>query len=81
MIRGSLYVSPSHIYKISNPFVEVKKTVGAGDALLAGYISSKPKLNLTEALKRASAISLAYISERKDIDHLQKLVEIKDMKA
>lgn len=77
--NGSLYVSNTHIYKIDVPNIEIKSTVGAGDALLAGFVSSRGKYNLEEALTRAAAISLAYISNREDIDLLQSLIKIKKL--
>lgn len=79
--KGSLYVSLDAVYRIHIPKIEVKKTVGAGDALLAGFISSKPKYGIIEALSRAAAISLAHVSEQQDIKELQKLIKIEKMKA
>lgn len=79
--NGSLYVSKEHIYKILVPDIKVFHTVGAGDALLAGFVSSEIKHDLKYALKRATAISLAHISHRDDIDQLIDLITIKEMKA
>jgi fructose-1-phosphate kinase PfkB-like protein len=79
--KGSLYVSKKHIYKISVPDIKIYHNTGAGDALLAGFISSVKKYDLEIALKRATAISLAYISHRNDIKDLQNLITIKDMKV
>jgi 1-phosphofructokinase family hexose kinase len=79
--NGSLYISKEHIYKISVPDIKVFHTVGAGDALLAGFVSSEKKYDLEFALKRATAISLAHISHRDDIDQLINLIAIKEMKA
>ncbi|BCR36802.1 1-phosphofructokinase family hexose kinase [Mariniplasma anaerobium] len=78
---GSLYVSKKHIYKISVPDIKVYHTVGAGDALLAGFVSNVKKHDLEFALKRATAISLAYIAHRDDIEVLHNLITIQDMKA
>lgn len=79
--NGSLYVSNKHIYKVDVPDIKVFHTTGAGDALLAGFVSSQEVNDLEYALKRATAISLAHISKRDDIDYLQSLIKIKDMKA
>jgi 1-phosphofructokinase family hexose kinase len=79
--NGSLYVSKEHIYKISVPDIKVYHKTGAGDALLAGFVSCAKKYNLEFSLKRATAISLAHIAHRDDIDQLHDLITIKEMKA
>lgn len=79
--NGSLYVSKEHIYKISVPDIKVYHTTGAGDALLAAFMSYTKKFDLEIALKKATAISLAQIAHRDDIEDLQDLITIKDMKA
>ncbi|MCD4827562.1 MAG: 1-phosphofructokinase family hexose kinase [Acholeplasmataceae bacterium] len=79
--NGSLYVSKNYVYKVIVPDIKVYHTTGAGDALLAGFISSQEDQSLEDALTRATAISLAHISKRDDIDYLQSLIKIKDMKV
>lgn len=70
--KGSLYVSKDYQYKITVPDIKVHQTVGAGDALLAGFLSAKYKMTLEEALVEATYVSLAYIA---DIDHKTEIKE------
>ncbi len=57
---GSLFISKDELYKVSIPSVKVKGTVGAGDSFVAGYsIALERKLNTVDALKYASAVSIA----------------------
>lgn len=75
--RGSMYVSKENVYKITVPDIKVKQTVGAGDALLAGFISSKYKKPIEETLFDAAFMSLSYISEDNDMMEIKKQIEIK----
>ncbi len=70
--QGSIYVSKEHCYKITVPDIKVNQTVGAGDALLAGFLSSKYKKSLEEALIDAAYTSLSYIA---DIDYETEIKE------
>jgi 1-phosphofructokinase family hexose kinase len=70
--RGSLYISKDNRFKITVPDIDVKQTVGAGDALLAGFISAKHKKPLEEALVDAAYMSLSYIA---DIDNETEIKE------
>lgn len=74
--HGSIFVSNDNIYKITVPDIKVKQTVGAGDALLAGYISAKFKKPLEEALIDAAYTSLLYIAEDKNLANVRKQIEI-----
>lgn len=57
---GSLFVSKDDIYKVKIPTITVQGTVGAGDSFVAGYaIAYKRKYNTIQALKYASAVSIA----------------------
>jgi 1-phosphofructokinase len=75
--NGSIYVSKDFIYKITVPNIKVKQTVGAGDALLAGFISAKFKKTLEEALIDAAFTSLSYISESEDISDMKSKIKIR----
>ena len=70
--KGSLYISKDNRFKITVPNIEVKQTVGAGDALLAGFISAKQKKSLEEALVDAAYLSLSTIA---DIDNETEIKE------
>lgn len=74
--HGSIYVSKECIYKIKVPDIKVKQTVGAGDALLAGFVSAKFKKPLKEALVDAAFTSLKYISDLEDINQVKNQIEI-----
>jgi 1-phosphofructokinase family hexose kinase len=70
--KGSLYVSKDYQYKITVPDIKVHQTVGAGDALLAGFLSAKYKMALENALLDATYVSLSYIA---DIEHETEIKE------
>jgi len=57
---GSYALLGEKLYRINSPGVEVKNTVGCGDALLSGIIAGfEMKLPDVENLKRATAIAAA----------------------
>lgn len=58
--EGSYALLGEKLYRVISPSVEVKNTVGCGDALLSGIIAGfETKLNDVENLKRATAIAAA----------------------
>jgi 1-phosphofructokinase family hexose kinase len=74
--RGSLYVSKDHQYKITVPDLKVNQTVGAGDALLAGFLSSKYSKPLEEALVDAAFTSLSYIADIENETEIKEKIQI-----
>lgn len=74
--KGSLYISKDHQYKITVPDIKVFKTVGAGDALLAGYLSAKNKKSLEEALLDAAYVSLSYIADIENETEIKEQIHI-----
>lgn len=58
--EGSYALLGEKLYRVISPTVDVKNTVGCGDALLSGIIAGfETKLNDVENLKRATAIAAA----------------------
>ncbi len=77
---GSIYVTKDDIYKIMVPDIKVKNTVGAGDALLAGFLAAKFNKPLKEALIEAAYTSLAHISEKKSLVDVKEQIEVITLK-
>jgi 1-phosphofructokinase family hexose kinase len=58
--EGSLVLTNNQLYSIRVPEVDVKNTVGCGDALVSGLLAGfESNLDMTTLLKRANAISSA----------------------
>ena len=74
--KGSLYISREHQFKITVPDIKVHQTVGAGDALLAGYLSAMNHKSIEEALKDAAYASLAYIADIKNENEIKEQINI-----
>lgn len=84
--KGALLVCSDGIYRALPPKGEVKNSVGAGDALIAGFLSSYSKdLNVLEAFKwgvaagSATAFSMD-LCKKEDAENLFKNVEISKLK-
>jgi len=61
---GALFVTPDQIVLAVPPKVEIKTTVAAGDALVAGMIASMARgYNLIETAKWATAFSLRIVTD------------------
>ncbi len=61
--QGALLVSSHEAVRARPPQVNVKSTVGAGDAMVAGLISAHTnRLGLTDAARRATAFSVGAIT-------------------
>lgn len=61
--EGAIFVESNETVWAVPPTVEVKSTVGAGDAMVAGIVAGKIRgLNLTECARLATAFSMAAIS-------------------
>lgn len=61
---GALFVTPTEVVLAVPPKVEVKSTVAAGDAMVAGLIASKALgYSLSETAKWASAFSLRIVTD------------------
>ncbi len=57
---GSYALLHEKLYRVHSPQVEVKNTVGCGDALLSGVIAgSEMKLSAVQMLKKATAVAAA----------------------
>jgi len=57
---GSYALLDGKLYRIKSPQVDVKNTVGCGDALLSGIIAGyEKKLSAVEILKKATAVAAA----------------------
>jgi len=74
--KGSLYISKDYQYKITVPDIKVHQTVGAGDALLAGFLSAKYKKSLEEALIDATYVSLSYIADIENETEIKEQINI-----
>lgn len=62
--KGAIFVEPDQAIWAAPPAVEVKSTVGAGDAMVAGMVAGKIRgLSLAECARLATAFSVAAISQ------------------
>lgn len=78
--KGSLYISKENRFKITVPDIKVSQTVGAGDALLARFISAKHKKSLEEALVDATYMSLSYIADIENETEIKEQINIVKVK-
>lgn len=62
--HGSYFITTTNVYKADALKVDVKSTVGAGDSMLAGFLSEYVKdENIVEALKVATACGALAVSQ------------------
>ena len=62
--RGALFVDAATTLIATPPRVEVKSTVGAGDAMVAGLIAGQVQgLSLSDCARLATAFSLGAITQ------------------
>ena len=63
--RGALFVEAGeHVYARSDSAVEIKSTVGAGDAMVAGIVTAKTRgLSLADCARLASAFSVGALGQ------------------
>jgi 1-phosphofructokinase len=67
---GAIFVEKSKVYHVEAPKVKVKHTVGAGDALLAGYMY---KFEKTSDQKQSLAFAMALAVKKVEGEDLTNL--------
>ncbi len=85
--EGAVFITAAEKYKIEALKLDVKSTVGAGDAMVAGLAYGlENKLGLEEMLKTAAACSSATLirngtemGSREDIERLKKEIKLKKL--
>ncbi|PUU86884.1 MAG: 1-phosphofructokinase, partial [Halanaerobium sp.] len=83
--EGAVFITAAKKYKIEPLKLDVKSTVGAGDAMVAGLAYAlENELNLEEMLKTAAAASSATLikdgtemGSLKDLERLKKSIQLK----
>lgn len=85
--EGAVFITADKKFKIEPLKLDVKSTVGAGDAMVAGLAYAlENKLELEEMLKTAAACSSATLikngtemGSREDVESLKKMIKIKQI--
>jgi 1-phosphofructokinase len=85
--HGSYFITTSQVIKAEALKVPVKSTVGAGDSMLAGFLSEYVKdKNITEALKVATACGALAVSQegtqsftQEEVLKLKENVNVKEL--
>ena len=85
--KGAILVTKKESFSAIPPKIKVKSTIGSGDALLAGFLSSLTKgRNLKDALKFGVALGTATclqpgtaICQKRDVSEILKKVKIKEL--
>jgi 1-phosphofructokinase len=78
--EGALFVSEGEAFQLVPPSVKVKSTVGAGDALVAGFVAGLAQsLSLMECAQLGTAFSLCAITQAgRDLPVLEKVAEFRE---
>ncbi|MFZ9704272.1 MAG: PfkB family carbohydrate kinase, partial [Bacilli bacterium] len=74
--NGAIFVEKTKAYHVEAPKVKVKHTVGAGDALLAGYMSRYEK---TSDHKASLAFAMALAVKKVEGGDLTNLAELETL--
>ncbi|MEC9484258.1 MAG: 1-phosphofructokinase [Candidatus Izemoplasma sp.] len=84
--KGSLFINDNHIYRADLIIGDVKNTVGAGDSMVAGFVSAytqrqndKQAYQLAVASATATAFSYS-LAKREDIDKYLNQVVVNEVK-
>ena len=85
--KGAVFITAAEKYKIEPLKLDVKSTVGAGDAMVAGLAYGlENDLDLEEMLKTAAACSSATLVQegtemgsREDVERLKKAIKVKKL--
>jgi len=82
--EGSLLVTKDYVYRISLDQIQTNKTVGAGDAFVAGFAYQYQKdQNLLKAYKFGHATSYAFVAQEqigiKDVEAVLKKINVEEI--